>query len=129
MSRDRHLQPQSLKGARVPKDIDLQRGNRAYSYSVVFAHKDMAASDCANFRPNLWRPSTCANCYRPKVKHALGIDGTVTQSTEPTTVSVAIGKDSPSRARSRSYRELEAKSPIERIAEAEGKQVREDYSA
>lgn len=27
------------------------------------------ASACSNFRPNFWRPSTCANCYRPKSKH------------------------------------------------------------
>ena len=27
---------------------------------------------CSNFRPNLWRPNTCSNCYRPKGSHLLG---------------------------------------------------------
>ena len=30
----------------------------------------MSAVVCSNFRPNLWRPTTCANCLRPKPKHA-----------------------------------------------------------
>ena len=29
------------------------------------------ASACSHFRPNLWRPTTCANCFFPKARHAI----------------------------------------------------------
>ena len=49
--------------------------------AVILSHEDLSnsaytkastlmASTCHNFKPNFWRSSTCANCYRPKREHS-----------------------------------------------------------
>lgn len=52
----------------------------------------MMATGCNNFRPNFWKPATCANCFRPRLQHASAALGPPHGRTRSLTTSHIGGK-------------------------------------